>query len=357
MSGSGSPQAPVASSTHLKQWKAYAGGTRSPRRRLIEAAEAAVSPRGTGKGSMADHDLLLWDVLREPPLSQKQWLRVMARLNPAVRSIAAGAPCLVDGRGAVHGVPDLGSRELRELRMRPSFDCLALLCSVVYQANHSGAAELASRVGRQLVNSFWQMALQFRRIGIAKEVLAYVERWVLPHTRSGGLRMSFGPDIERQLVLLEWEATVRHHRRPRETQQEAAAKVARAAARRQPFDARSYQYDGRYGVVENARLTAEEFAEVWYERAIDELLRRSTDAWGPVMVGLFRLRVDVAHVLVGRSRGDVALDELRRSHHADAPDAHWMRLLCPRAMAVIDRLNTLVEAAPLTQAPGSELDS
>jgi hypothetical protein len=327
--------------TQLKQWKGFASGRRTPRKRLIQSADAAVGPNGSGQGSMADYNLVLWEVLAAQTAGQTQWPRLIARLDPSVRRIAAAAPCLMDARGGGDGIPALRPLELLRLRERPSFDCLALLCIVVFQAHRVHDEVLAQEAGQQLVNSFWQMALAFKTQGLAVDIFVYIERWVLPQAQRGALSISFGADVNRRIALLNYEASIRRTRMPRESLEQAAAKFVRSTAGMWTFSARAHQYRGIRHFVDGKEPTAGEVATVWFERAVAELLLMSSDPWGPVTARLWKLSVNLKRALSDGAAApqDSVADHMDR-FDSDTPSVslELMRQLCPGAMTVRDRL-------------------
>jgi hypothetical protein len=255
----------------------------------------------------------------------------------------------VEARDGGYAIPALRSLELTRLRERPSFDCLALLCIVLVQAHRVHDEVLAEEAGQQLVNSFWQMALAFKTEDLAVDIFAYIERWVLPQTQRGGLSISFGADVSRRIALLDYEASVRRKRMPRESLEQAATKLVRSTAGVRLFDARAYQYCGVHHFVNGIAPTAGEVSDVWFERATAELLSLSAGPWGPVVAQLWRLRENLERTLSG---GATAIEDPESDHAETFETKEFsvsLKLLCsvcPTAMVIRDRLISTCRQAP-----------
>ncbi len=306
--------------TRLKQWQAYENGARAPRSSMVKAIDQIQGSRGHGSGSAVEFDAVLWDVLSvedASPATIDGWL---GRLDRHVLRAVRDAPALCIPGGHRYRLPALRSLQFIRLRNRPSLDSLALLSLMVIQAHRFGRAELARDCANEAVSTLWQLALLFHRRKMAVELMQFYEEWVLPLADCGALRLSMGRDLKERAGVLDYFASLRMHRFPRECEDTAAAKFVRGTLR-QPrrANAARHQFSAVHKLVPDRCPTADDVVQLWWDTAVSELLCREFGAWVSITVKLDALRSTLLHLLTGEMSADdsIGFREAEPDHAVD----------------------------------------
>ncbi|MFH0131905.1 hypothetical protein ACGLHS_16985 [Variovorax sp. VaC1] len=191
------------------KYRAYHKGERSPRLSLVRKIEAIRQPDRSGEGSQAEFEHMIWEVLRGQPASAQTCRRWLHSLSAEVQAIARKAPALLAGKNSSYWIPALRPLEFALLRHRADLDALALLTFVVQQAHRFGHPELAHMAGRELVQMLWQLSIQIDDRGLLKAFMEIFEKWILPLTCKGGIRLALGDNVIARAELLRLACEVR----------------------------------------------------------------------------------------------------------------------------------------------------
>lgn len=184
------------------KWRAYDNGIRAPRMALVSKVDATHSQLGSGQGSKAEFQHVLWDVLRERSPTALQAHRWMERLDADVLAVARSAPIAQASPSFMGGIPALRAIDHKRLGYLPLLDTLALTTLVMRQAHRFGRDELAETAGRRVVEMLWRLALHLDERELAESVLTFFERCVLADLEGSGLRVHIGRDVGQKLEVL-----------------------------------------------------------------------------------------------------------------------------------------------------------
>lgn len=340
--------------TRLKQWQAYENGSRAPRSSLVKAIDQIQGPRGHGSGSAVEFHAVLWDVLSvedASPATIDGWFR---RLDKHVLRAIRDAPALCTPGGPRYRLPALRSWEFIRLRNRPSLDSLALLSLMVIQAHRFGHAQLARDCANEAVSTLWQLALLFHRRRMAVELMQFYEEWVLPLADCGALRLSMGRDLKRRADVLDYYASLRMSRFPRECKDTAAAKFVRGALRQPRWaNAARHQFSAVHKLVPDRCPTADDVVQLWWDMAVSELLCREFGAWVSISVKLDALRSTLLRLLTGEmsANDSIGFSEAEPAHAIDARPASvsLIQSFCPHSSRRRpDPVDTVTRIVPLS---------
>ena len=348
----GRPREPgaVIDSTHLKQWRGYANGTRIPRRTLVECLDQVERLRSHESRSGTEFNSVLWEVLaaRNPaPSVVCGWLE---RLDERVIRAVRDAPSMTLGHGSRYKIPKLRVLELLRLRNLPSLDSLALLSLVLTQASRFGQAQLAYNCACETVTMLWQLVRVLDRRKVAFALMEYFEEWVLPLANLNALQPSIGRCLEKRIPLLEWAAQERQRRYPRENDAVASAKlVRRAASEARWFNALQLQYAAVHKLVPGREPTASELARLWWEMGVTELLQMDSIPWSSAMEKLGKLHGHLVRVMTGAPLF-VSIAAPAASTEPETRDSYQaavraLRAYCPLSMRGYDKLVEIFSTA------------
>jgi len=191
------------------KYRAYHKGERSPRLSLVKKIDAIRQPDRSGEGSKAEFEHMIWEVLRGQPASAQTCRRWLRSLSVDVQAIARKAPALLAGKNSSYWIPALRPLEFALLRHRAGLDALALLTFIVQQAHRFGHPELAHTAGRELVQMLWQLSIQIDDRGLLKTFMEVFEKWILPLTCKGGIRLTLGDNVTARTELLRFACEIR----------------------------------------------------------------------------------------------------------------------------------------------------
>lgn len=191
------------------KYRAYDKGERSPRSSLVKKIDAIRHPDGSGDGSKAEFEHVLWEILRGQDATPQTCRRWLQSLSVEIQAVAQRAPAHLAGRKSSHWIPALRSLEFGLLNHRPGLDALALLTFVAQEAHRFGHENLALDAGYEIVQMLWQLSAHLDDRRLLLPFMNIFEKWVLPATQLGGTRLSLGGNIALRAELLRYVLKVR----------------------------------------------------------------------------------------------------------------------------------------------------
>ncbi|MDP9911928.1 hypothetical protein J2W27_004052 [Variovorax boronicumulans] len=240
------------------KYRAYDKGERSPRSSLVTKIDAIRHPNRSGEGSKAEFEHVLWEILQGQPPTPQTCRRWLQSLSIEVQAVAQKAPAHLAGRESSHWIPVLRPLEFGLLRHRPGLDALALLTFVVQQAHRFGQDKLAHQAGHQVVQMLWQLSAHLDDRGLLIPFMEMFERWVLPATQLGGIRLALGGNIVPRSELLRFALKVRMSVNKEAGGKSAEGTELRRILRWAPRSDLFFVYAARYIPVSGFVLTEQE---------------------------------------------------------------------------------------------------